>query len=831
MSEYIEGAIVEKNVSREHLDNLYISLRDASNELRISAILPLNKIIFNSDNKNLPYQLEGVLKQASEAISHTLQIWLQLEQSEDVTSTRFMDERLKLGFIFAEIKDHLIYALYQKETQAKKIFRTQSFEGCLGADTDLCNDILLKNLHILNTRLSTQIPDTGLAGFASFLDNPTYTFPNGENLYLPQVAYSTSRYVALEEKIHSSKSISEKLASAEACVWTATIREPFLKTRHKNSEPLVRNTKERWFKLCDEVLYGLGEGLRRTYGKIIPSLAELNESLELGVIEKPPQENLRLAIVIPVFNEFRNGHIIRTLEAFCKQRGISMDNFELILLVNRVDTVQIDSEEFEDNKNTIKFLDSSTNPDEELETSINNSYRQQVIKLARRKGLIVHTIDLNTSPVRALTQDRKSNIPIGRIRQYGLREAIRRFAHTSQGEFGIVANCDADTIPAPDYVKEILKAFDVNPKDSKKVLIANLDLFAPHISTESISTHFNYKFELLNRQLKPIIFGAKSTTVGTPSIIGQVGAYEAVGGFRQFSSNEDYTLYEDFLNNDTINLQNAQEVRLYTADRLTEMGSKGFDSVELRDRYQDKHPSPQKELVSKMIANLVSSPEKINNPELCESEAEKICNSLKLPYVHGVLTNAISSLRNSWGNDLDPALIGSTYGETFRIEPVSTEQLVRVWEMIIHSQLSPQESDSLNYFIKKSLRNESIRLQFHQQLIDVIIKKIEQAEKPLTPEDFSDTPKVKEWLEQNNWILSSLKSYMSEQDKPQNFKDHLKQKFPEWLGSTTKETGLRYTCARFQGLIQFMQYAASNPEIFTSIARFLKQTKRTTRSS
>lgn len=820
MTEYQDNFKENLGDNQEELNSIYDSFNLKLANFREVAILPLSNLIFRVENPTHE-QLTEVINGAVSVVEELLQKWDKLENSDDSSSIKLESVKRSLTYAFTNLKNFLIHAIYKIENQGNVKFKQQPFEDYEMEGTDLSNDIISRKLRQVASERSIVIGDEDLSRLVSFLDHPSYIFPNGEKIYLPQIAYSESRFADLRNEIESSSKISSRLAAAEACMWSSVIREPYLKTFDPNSVGLVRESMEKWFDLCDGQMKGLGSCLRKIYGKIIPQFSELNESEERGIIKESPREDLKVAVLVPVFNEYRNGHLFRLIHAFSRQQGVSVDEFELIFLINRTTAVAEDSEASRDNNSALHLLKAIAEPKEELEVA--NDFRQMATELARRKGLVVHAIDLTSNPVRALSQDSKSNVPIGRIRQLGLREAIRRFAHTPQRELGIVANIDADTVPPANYIHKVISKFEEKPKDPNLVLLADLNLIAPHTREKSALTHFEYEFDLINRQFKPLVFGDNFTMVSSCRIIGRVGAYESVGGFNQYSSNEDFMLYRDFNDKKEVHLEYAPDIRVFTADRLPEMGSKGFDASALRDRVSTSYDSPRKEIVSAMIANIFKDGLETSNPEVYENQAEKICELLNLPYTKGAITTIIATVNKSWEEQIRASIIGDSYAGTFKLAKVSIAQVVNEWEVLLRVQLSPEEFEDLESSIRTAVKRASLQLSTQRIILNRILENFKDEDQTSSISSLEGIPKIKEWLEQNEWLITYIKSKRVEHKDYNIFKRELEKTFPEWFASTIQESGTRLACAKFKGLFHFFQRASVDPIKYPEASRFISQ--------
>ncbi|MCS7093417.1 MAG: hypothetical protein NZL96_03285 [Patescibacteria group bacterium] len=155
---------------------------------------------------------------------------------------------------------------------------------------------------------------------------------------------------------------------------------------------------------------------------------------------------------------------------------------------------------------------------------------------------------------------------IGMIRDIGLNEAIERFKNNGQGDEGIVALLDADTLVEPRYVEKIVNQF---LRSEIETLFLNLNYFILEGDENLFSSTFQYQYQvefgqwlntLLNTQIE----------VGAPQIVAKVGAYKKVGGIPHLEISEDFQL--SFSLSEITNFKFCSDIRIYTSDRARKQG-------------------------------------------------------------------------------------------------------------------------------------------------------------------------------------------------------------------------------------------------------------------
>lgn len=241
----------------------------------------------------------------------------------------------------------------------------------------------------------------------------------------------------------------------------------------------------------------------------------------------------KIAFLIPVFAELRNGNLHQLLNDFRNLRGTSRE-VELYFLVNNSEAVAHDpaSRVFAENQETLKFL-------EHL-----------------RLDCTIKAIDLST---RGITRN------MGLIRQVGL-DAFREGV-SGDGKDCVVVHLDADTRIPADFLELLRQRYEANPDLETLFFARDYDLRScPSLAL--LQTHHGFRLQraLLDFQ------NARSGLgwgLATYQISSRLSALERVGGIPLLPQHEDTALTRALLKT---NWAQAWEITMITEDRARPEG-------------------------------------------------------------------------------------------------------------------------------------------------------------------------------------------------------------------------------------------------------------------
>jgi len=199
----------------------------------------------------------------------------------------------------------------------------------------------------------------------------------------------------------------------------------------------------------------------------------LNENLPENEdrISEFMDKNCEVSIVIPAYGERED--IFRPIESLTKQKGVSVDAFETIFVINnpgsvpKRENVKGTDEDYKrkvehyqkalsENKECLKIIDyiNGKNVDVEL-----NQKEKEIIEKVKSLGIKIFSIDKATEGKTLSEKDAN----VGGARNRGVAEAVARFYEQKKIN-GIIAQSDADTILDENYVQNLIKVFHDRPE-------------------------------------------------------------------------------------------------------------------------------------------------------------------------------------------------------------------------------------------------------------------------------------------------------------------------------------------------------------------------------
>ncbi|MBI2623251.1 MAG: glycosyltransferase family 2 protein [Candidatus Liptonbacteria bacterium] len=156
------------------------------------------------------------------------------------------------------------------------------------------------------------------------------------------------------------------------------------------------------------------------------------------LIETPQHENCKVAVVIPARGEPLE-QVLNLIGSLTRQKGISPDSFELILVVNL--EKQGDSREIK----TARFYNSE----------VLGLPKNTIGKALQRQGIRVFVVDKSSPGLEF------EDCNVGRARNRGVAEAVKRFFE--RGEDGIIIQTDADAWFADEtHLARVVRLFERN---------------------------------------------------------------------------------------------------------------------------------------------------------------------------------------------------------------------------------------------------------------------------------------------------------------------------------------------------------------------------------
>ncbi|RJP58662.1 MAG: glycosyltransferase [Candidatus Auribacter fodinae] len=303
--------------------------------------------------------------------------------------------------------------------------------------------------------------------------------------------------------------------------------------------------------------------------RIMDSLTEAHDQLRSRGLP-PPNKELAVSVVVPVYNEVQNGNIFAQIESFIQQDA-DPKTFELIYIVNNsFDEAMAKSEGFEDNQRLLAlgaYLNAPQGTPPPAFFSEFSDRQRSIINEAKQKGLAIHFIDRSQRGLPGIVE--KHGIRIGTLRNIGIFTSISRFESLSRN--GFIANLDADTTIPTDYVSRLMQ---YSEQDGVDVVYTNLKYAFVGGNEFLFKTHFVQVADILSTRFPEYIVAKAPQDVGTVRIIARSDVFRQRGGFPDLTTGEDIA-FTRLMQRAPYGLLSTPDLAVTTQDRMRE---RGFDS-------------------------------------------------------------------------------------------------------------------------------------------------------------------------------------------------------------------------------------------------------------
>lgn len=273
-------------------------------------------------------------------------------------------------------------------------------------------------------------------------------------------------------------------------------------------------------------------------------------------IKTPMNPNCEVSVVIPAYGEW--DYVLRPLESLAKQKGVTTDQYEVIIVVNNPADPPTQHEDESpsfhakklahynqavlENQKTIDLIRyiNGENVGENTGENLSPAEREKADNL-KRSGLKIHYID-KASIGKNLPKDEAN---VGGARNRGVAEAIERFY--ALGRNGIIAQTDADTSCDSNYIHGLIEVFEENPKlvglaGSVKLddSSANDELLKLSSSYTRLNSRYDYVLKLLKKE--PQTKETETQEIGFCGANMASRAFETamIGGIPKMADREDF---------------------------------------------------------------------------------------------------------------------------------------------------------------------------------------------------------------------------------------------------------------------------------------------------
>lgn len=542
---------------------------------------------------------------------------------------------------------------------------------------------------------------------------------------------------------------------------------------------------------------------------------EIDRTLhQVSLIEQEPNRSMRLSIIVPIYGEYENGNVFRLIESFTKQSA-PPESYEIMCLVNNTpEAARTESNGYRENQLTLaigRYLNGSGPLPDSL-----NKYRRIVLEKAKERSITLHMVDFSTTGIER---------NIGRIRDIGLKEATHRFQVNGQGEDGLIAQLDADTVVEPRYVEKILRHFS-DPKVES--LFINLDYFTPEGSEDLFRTSFHHQYQIAMHEWLNTL-GNSAVQVG-PQTIARVKAYRRIGGIVHQDMAEDFRLAES-LSRQT-GYKFATDTRVYTSDRARD---EGYDAQMRLERMTGEEEFRFRGDMTYLIPRLIFLRRELetvakNTPDIFAS-AEQIkafFDKYKIPFDYAKFKETVldKSLKTQDGQErplnAKVAVFMQDFFEELGIQTsAGSNEYVDDAIEVFKTQLAPEETVKLDELVRQNALRASIRLgQTRMAIAEAVDLAYQRGS--VSIQDFAQTPKTQEFIERNPWLIDKLNTMRKSHASPAETIAELKKEFPEWLESFGNSR-LRRGTALLHALTIYLREARNNPQKYSTTNEFLKR--------
>lgn len=533
------------------------------------------------------------------------------------------------------------------------------------------------------------------------------------------------------------------------------------------------------------------------------------------LIEGDPSPSLRLSIVVPMYAEYDNGNVFRLIESLTKQSA-SPESYEVLCLVNNTyDEYRNGTGRYFENQHTLEigqYLNGGGTLPERL-----NEYRKQVLEDAKNAGVAIKMVDFSAGGIER---------NIGKVRDIGLGEAVARFARNGQGDSGIIAQMDADTVMESGYVEKVLEHF-TNPR--VETLFVSLDYLTPEGTEDLFRTSFHHQYKIAVDQWINSSRNS-SVVVGGPQTVARVGSYKKVGGVVHQDRGSDFRLSEDL--STRTRFEFANDVRVYTSDRARVGGvdaqmrlERMNDDEEFRFNGDLMYQRPRVSFLRRELEAVAKAhPEVFESEELIKAYFEKYAIPFDYAKFKEEVLEKSSKTRDGQERPLSfkIGMYTSPFVESLGVKTsVGSNEYVDDAVTVLKSQITPAEATQLDELVRQNSLRASIRLNQSRTAITEVLA-LAYKNGNVSPDDFTQTPKIAEFIELNPWIIDKVNALRGLYNRSQEALEDLKKEFPEWVESL-ENSRLRRATAVLHGLTAFVRGARNNPSKFPGTADFLER--------
>lgn len=553
-----------------------------------------------------------------------------------------------------------------------------------------------------------------------------------------------------------------------------------------------------------------------------------HENIPMKFIEQPPDSQLQMSIVVPVFREYENGNIFRLITALTKQRA-DPRSFETTLIINNtIDARETTQPGYEENLHTLDVVRFLQGEREDLPKGITDRQRQ-ILEEAKQRGIRLHAIDLTHG---------LPEVNMGLVRNIGLQHTLQRLTAVGHGSRGVVAQLDADALPQKTFVGNVQKFFRDNPTTDT---LFNRVEFTPEGHERVYATVGQERWKYAMGLWKEILQqpGRSCPQAGGPQIIATAEAWKTVGGVP-----EDRRTREDVAA--ATRLMNGTRYAIGTTiahdltDRAREESFDGQNRLQgIAVRTQDKDRSiletpPRLLFLKKALAcadYASHAMEKYAKGTSDETDVAIIFQRFHIPF-HKETYDTLLKPKKSYDlnvNDIQeylwhvPADIATDVPRRLNLPPRAyvTELLDLLEEQFCDQ---PHIITLLRKNVSHLIRREGKRHEAIRQCVTRAVR-LAYLHKKVTPDIFQEDPVIVRTLKSAPWMLDKLRQLRNDRKTPEDALITLQLDYPELLQPFEKTQFLRPAAILHSILLFFREARATGSPLEAELApvrRFLE---------
>ena len=524
-------------------------------------------------------------------------------------------------------------------------------------------------------------------------------------------------------------------------------------------------------------------------GPISPLIREARRVLTAATVIEPDDfspPGHRLGIVVPVYRELSNGHIIDLLDSFARQTA-DKNAFFIVLVINNPPDAPFETKE--ENRATVEIVKYLIGKSDKLPETVllSPAQRAKLVEI-RNSGLKTVAIDL-TNGVRK---------HMGLIRAVGSLYALERGLVDSNDTF--LAWIDADSHVGPQYCQKLVSYFSRDP--SVDGLFLPIDYYAEG-NREVFETSYWYRFDMIERYFRTVLLPSAGKGIGGSFLVARKRVWSSV--IYSFPPNSERD--EDFIASKRLHRVGKMifypEVTVTTADRIYR---EGFDA---RIRQEALVGMGVKRmwinLKVRILDLMLSAWDK--GAVLSEERFKEILEFCGIPYDRELL-NALG-FETVGEEAISAGLVDlNMFKEVERryLEKMRVPSLLGPLEYahtaldFLRRNVSSEEARVLEEFVRREREREKERSRFIRRTIVQVFERIRRGRR--TPQSWEE----ERLLKRMPWLEDDMRQNISL--RPETYIEKLSREFPDMFSNSP----IKEAYVELRGALLFLYTASSEGE-------------------